>query len=84
MHEMSVAMSIVQSVTDAVSSEGGVVEAVSVRVGAMSGVIPEALTFAWGAASGGTALAEARLEICLLYTSPSPRDRTRSRMPSSA
>ena len=25
-----------------------------------------------------------RAEICLLYTSPSPRDRTRSRMPSSA
>ena len=25
-----------------------------------------------------------RIEICLLYTSPSPRDRTRSRMPSSA
>ena len=24
------------------------------------------------------------LAICLLYTSPSPRDRTRSRMPSSA
>ena len=24
------------------------------------------------------------LECCLLYTSPSPRDRTRSRMPSSA
>ena len=24
------------------------------------------------------------LEDCLLYTSPSPRDRTRSRMPSSA
>ena len=29
-------------------------------------------------AAGGTA------SICLLYTSPSPRDRTRSRMPSSA
>jgi len=28
----------------------------------------------------GTAL----IYICLLYTSPSPRDRTRSRMPSSA
>ena len=26
----------------------------------------------------------AKSEICLLYTSPSPRDRTRSRMPSSA
>ena len=25
-----------------------------------------------------------RFGICLLYTSPSPRDRTRSRMPSSA
>ena len=28
--------------------------------------------------------AEATLKNCLLYTSPSPRDRTRSRMPSSA
>ena len=27
---------------------------------------------------------EAWLSTCLLYTSPSPRDRTRSRMPSSA
>ena len=27
---------------------------------------------------------KARLIHCLLYTSPSPRDRTRSRMPSSA
>jgi len=26
----------------------------------------------------------AKAEACLLYTSPSPRDRTRSRMPSSA
>ena len=28
--------------------------------------------------------AVARVVACLLYTSPSPRDRTRSRMPSSA
>ena len=27
---------------------------------------------------------DARDDVCLLYTSPSPRDRTRSRMPSSA
>ena len=27
---------------------------------------------------------QALLDVCLLYTSPSPRDRTRSRMPSSA
>jgi len=31
-----------------------------------------------------TATANSRTESCLLYTSPSPRDRTRSRMPSSA
>ena len=35
------------------------------------------------AASPGTLVAATR-NICLLYTSPSPRDRTRSRMPSSA
>ena len=29
-------------------------------------------------------VAELEKKICLLYTSPSPRDRTRSRMPSSA
>ena len=29
-------------------------------------------------------LRESREQGCLLYTSPSPRDRTRSRMPSSA
>ena len=31
-----------------------------------------------------TVAPEATAETCLLYTSPSPRDRTRSRMPSSA
>ena len=31
-----------------------------------------------------SAYEEYALESCLLYTSPSPRDRTRSRMPSSA
>ena len=35
--------------------------------------------------SGGMlALASGNVSSCLLYTSPSPRDRTRSRMPSSA
>ena len=33
---------------------------------------------------GAMALCCAEREDCLLYTSPSPRDRTRSRMPSSA
>ena len=34
--------------------------------------------------SDGDNLSEGKVYICLLYTSPSPRDRTRSRMPSSA
>ena len=33
---------------------------------------------------GGVQTYKVRLCDCLLYTSPSPRDRTRSRMPSSA
>ena len=33
---------------------------------------------------GYEVLAERNPRVCLLYTSPSPRDRTRSRMPSSA
>ena len=32
----------------------------------------------------GPAFVRTKLKNCLLYTSPSPRDRTRSRMPSSA
>ena len=32
----------------------------------------------------GTFFARGKLEICLLYTSPSPRDTNPSRMPSSA
>ena len=40
---------------------------------------------AWGAPGWPPALvAGQRITRCLLYTSPSPRDRTRSRMPSSA
>ena len=34
--------------------------------------------------AGGRFFAESDTICCLLYTSPSPRDRTRSRMPSSA
>ena len=42
--------------------------------------------FEWmkGAKEAIKYLNEADYLVCLLYTSPSPRDRTRSRMPSSA
>ena len=50
----------------------------------------QSLFYGFGAAVGFSlvlvlfAAMRERLTVCLLYTSPSPRDRTRSRMPSSA
>ena len=46
------------------------------------GVVTTIATFL--AAASGEALSDEFGFTCLLYTSPSPRDRTRSRMPSSA
>ena len=43
----------------------------------LDSLIPTSLTVA------GTEVAQQN-EVCLLYTSPSPRDRQKSRMPSSA
>ena len=37
-----------------------------------------------GKMGGGMMMKKPMMKSCLLYTSPSPRDRTRSRMPSSA
>jgi len=52
---------------------------------AMSAVIKISLVFFLGATPLGVLIFESALVLCcLLYTSPSPRDRTRSRMPSSA
>ena len=54
--------------------------------GALSGYDLILPLFAWGYqrdVATWYALLD-RLEACLLYTSPNPRDRTRSRMPSSA
>ena len=55
------------------------------RISAFDVVMPRGITFK------GQVLNQIAVEmlnrtkdICLLYTSPSPRDRTRSRMPSSA
>ena len=59
-----------------------------VPAAAISAARPEALVWALerGSRSGRVAWQFARdyAGRCLLYTSPSPRDRTRSRMPSSA
>ena len=64
MHELSVAQSLVDVVSAKLADEGRVrVTAVWVRVGPLGGVIPQALRSAFGAATSGTVLGGARLEI---------------------
>ncbi|MEM6459579.1 MAG: hydrogenase maturation nickel metallochaperone HypA [Planctomycetota bacterium] len=64
MHELSVAISIVQSVTDARRDyPDETIAAVNVRVGALSGVVPEALRFAWAPATQGSALDGTALNV---------------------
>ena len=47
-------------------------------------ILKEAIADAKTVKETAIANAKAALEDCLLYTSPSPRDRQKSRMPSSA
>ena len=64
MHELSIAISLVEVAAEEQARLGGLpVLAVYVRVGALSGVEPEALTFAFDVATADTPLAGARLEI---------------------
>lgn len=64
MHELGLAMEIAEIAADAAANAGARrVGAVHVRVGALSGVVKEALEFAWEAASAESAVAGARLEI---------------------
>jgi len=63
-HELSVAQAIVESLGrhEALTGDARVV-AVTVRVGALSGVVPAALRFAWGPATEGSFAAGSRLDL---------------------
>ncbi len=64
MHEMSIAHGLVDAVADAAVARGGIrVTRVKVRIGAVSGVVAEALAFAYDVATDGTVLAGSILEI---------------------
>ncbi len=64
MHELSIAASIVESVTEAASAHSGArVKSVQLRIGALAGVVEDALQFCWQLATEGTPLAGAALEI---------------------
>jgi hydrogenase nickel incorporation protein HypA/HybF len=64
MHELSIAMSLVDIACEKVRTLGDMrVSAVHVRVGSLSGVVKDALSFCFEAAAAGTTLEGARLEI---------------------
>ncbi|MFJ4963876.1 hydrogenase nickel incorporation protein [Streptomyces sp. ADI96-02] len=65
MHELSIATAVVDQVESAVRdrAEHATVRSLTLRVGELSGVVPEALDFSFGVAAEGTVLADARLLI---------------------
>lgn len=63
MHELSIAVSIVDIAREEGKRLGGEVLAVHLRLGRLSGVVSEALLGSWEIACAGTPLAGARLEI---------------------
>ncbi|MGW2035901.1 hydrogenase maturation nickel metallochaperone HypA [Streptomyces sp. NPDC001761] len=64
MHELSIATAIVEQAAEIARADGATgVASVTVRVGELAGVVPDALHFAFEVARDGTALAGARLVV---------------------
>jgi hydrogenase nickel incorporation protein HypA/HybF len=63
MHELSIAMSIVDTALDEAAQRGVRVSAVHLRLGALSGVVKEALQFSYEMACQDTALQGSRLIV---------------------
>jgi hydrogenase nickel incorporation protein HypA/HybF len=64
MHELSIALSMIEGVTQEVERRGGVhVEAIHLKLGPLSGVDKDALSFAFELAREGTCVESARLVV---------------------
>jgi hydrogenase nickel incorporation protein HypA/HybF len=63
MHELSVAHAVVSTVVENLPSPAPRVTQVRLRIGELSGVVPQALEFAYDVAAEGTPLADAALVI---------------------
>jgi hydrogenase nickel incorporation protein HypA/HybF len=63
MHELSIALSIVEGAQEEAARHGGKVMAVHLRLGQLSGVVKDALLFAYDLACEATPLAGSRLLI---------------------
>ena len=63
MHELSIALSILDVVEEEAERQGGRVAAIHLKLGPLSGVVREALLSAFDLAREGTSLAEADLIV---------------------
>ena len=65
MHELSVAMRIVQALDEELASEPNdlKISTVSLQVGTLSGLVPEALDFSWDFATENSVLKGSKLDI---------------------
>ncbi|MGA3194084.1 MAG: hydrogenase maturation nickel metallochaperone HypA [Terriglobales bacterium] len=63
MHELSIAMSIVEMAEEEAARQGGHVSAVHLKLGALSGVVKEALLSSYEMACEGTCLAGSHLIV---------------------
>ena len=64
MHEASIAISLIETVTDICRQEGyESIEAVRIKVGKAAGILPDALLFAFDFAKSGTPADKAELVI---------------------
>jgi hydrogenase nickel incorporation protein HypA/HybF len=63
MHELSIALSMIEQVEQQAAAQCGEVRSIQVKIGDLAGVDVEALRFAWEIARAGTPLAETVLEI---------------------
>ncbi len=67
MHELSIAKNIIEIAEEHARQEGAAaITKVALQIGTLSGVVPEALEFAFEAAKDGTMAAAAELEIELI------------------
>ena len=63
MHELSIALSMIEQIEQVAAKHPGAVRSVRARIGVLSGVDCDALRFAWEIARAGTPLASTALEI---------------------
>ncbi|ABB24318.1 hydrogenase maturation nickel metallochaperone HypA [Pelodictyon luteolum] len=64
MHEMSIAMSIVDAVDAKARAEGAVrISLIELKIGKLAGILPEALRFCFSAAATGSLAGQAQLVI---------------------